>query len=585
MKTHQSEIRAQQIAFLSEHIIMVLVGSIIFSSAIVLVFRNQFPAYQLAGWLIVFLITLLFRGLVARGHRADPDRAGNSAKWGQLFTLASGLVGLSWAGAAILFYEPTRPELVLFLAFMYAGLVAGATAYTSVHLPTFIAFLIPTTIPFAIMNLFAGGAMYNAMGITIFAFAMMAIVYARKFNLSIAGMYKLQCENADLLRDLEQQKRAADTSRDIAENAIREKNSFLAAASHDLRQPLHASGLLLSVLRDHVQEKEGHALLDSVFKSIEALNHLFNSLLDVSRLDAGVIEVHPRHISMSDLIHSIESKYRLQAEKKHLEVNLQCGATAVYTDPVLLERILSNLMSNAITYTKQGSVSIRCSQTSKDKVLIEISDTGVGIPEAETSQIFSEYYQINNPERDRSKGLGLGLAIVKRLCELMEINIELRSVTGEHTTFSLELPSGDPEKIQEEKKLPYIASLSGVVVLVIDDDQDVLSGMQKLLSAWGCKTLAAKSAETALRVLSQHDKPPEIVFADYRLCDNKTGVEAIHAVFEELNRSIPAVIITGDTSPERLRQVNSSGFRLLHKPVTPVELRATLQQEIKIAQD
>lgn len=581
MEKYKSKIKAQQVAFLSEHIMMVLVGSIIFSSTVVLVFRNQFPAYQLAGWWAVFLITLLFRGLVARGHRADPNRSENSKKWGNLFTLASGLVGWSWAGAAILFYEPSRPELVLFLAFMYAGLVAGATAYTSVHLPTFIAFLIPTTIPFAIMNLLAGGATYNAMGITILGFFVMATAYARKFNRSIADMYKLQCENTELLKNLEQQKHAADKSRDIAENAIREKNSFLAAASHDLRQPLHASGLLLSVLREHVNSKEGNALLDNVFKSIEALNHLFNSLLDVSRLDAGVIEVHPGHVSMSALIHSLESKYRLQAEKKHLEVHLHCDSTVVYTDPVLLERILSNLMSNAITYTEQGSVSIRCEQKSKDKVLIKISDTGVGIPEIETSQIFSEYYQINNPERDRSKGLGLGLAIVKRLCELMEISIELRSVVGQHTTFSLELPSGNPEKIQMKKSVPAVASLSGVVVLLIDDDQDVLDGMQKLLSAWGCETLAATSSEEALEALSHHDKPPAIVFADYRLRNNKTGVEAIHAVFEKLNRSIPAVIITGDTSPDRLQQANSSGFKLLHKPVTPIELRATLQQEIK----
>lgn len=585
MKKHESEIRAQQVAFLSEHIIMVLIGSIIFSSSIVLVFRNEFPAYQIASWLAVFLITLLFRGLVARGHRADPDRADNSAKWGKLFTIASGLVGWSWAGAAILFYEPAKPELVLFLAFMYAGLVAGATAYTSVHLPTFIAFLIPTTIPFAIMNLLAGGTMYNTMGVTILCFSVMAAAYARKFNRSIADMYRLQCENTELLKDLEQQKRAADKSRDIAENAIREKNSFLAAASHDLRQPLHASGLLLSVLRDHVDGKEGNALLDSVFKSIKALNHLFNSLLDVSRLDAGVIEVHSRHVSMSIMIHSIESKYRLQAEKRNLTVHLNCGSTAVYTDPILLERILSNLVSNAITYTERGSVSIHCAQKARDTVLIEISDTGIGIPETETSQIFSEYYQINNPERDRSKGLGLGLAIVKRLCELLEINIELHSVVGQHTIFYLEVPSGDPAKVEEEATEPDIVSLSGVVTLVIDDDQDVLDGMQKLLSAWGCETLVAKSAETAVQVISRHDKPPTIVFADYRLRNKKTGVQAIHAVFEELNKSIPAVIITGDTSPERLRQANSSGFRLLHKPVTPIELRATLQQEIKMLQD
>lgn len=582
MKHYEREVRARQVDLINQHIYTILAGNLVVGLAIILVFWNQVEADLLAGWSLAMFAIILFRTMTAYRYRADTRRMERSDKWGGLFALGAGLAGISWAFASILFFFPEKPELVLFIACMYAGLVSGATASTSAYLPAFYAFIIPATIPFTLRNLLEGGMVFMPIGITICVYIVVSVIFARTQNKSVAELYRLQFENRDLLNDLEQQKMAADNSRDLAEKAVHDKSQFLAAASHDLRQPLHASGLLLGVLRDHITGKEGKALLDKVLKSTEALHHLFNSLLDVSRLDAGVVEAHLQHINLSMLTASIEIEYRLQAEEKHLLFDIQCGPSVVYADPVLLERILGNLISNAITYTDGGSVSIQCQQPSKDFIQITVTDTGIGIPETEANLVFSEYYQINNPERDRSKGLGLGLAIVKRLCTLMDIRIELHSVVGRRTTFTLTVPSGDPAQVSQERTLPEIINLAGLVVLVIDDDRDVLEGMRKLLSSWGCETLIADSAEMAIKAISSIDRPPEIVFADYRLRENRTGVDAVYAVFEELNMNIPAVIITGDTSADRLREAKDSGFRLLHKPVTPVELRVTLQQEVRM---
>ncbi|RME84936.1 MAG: response regulator [Caldilineae bacterium] len=483
-----------------------------------------------------------------------------------------------WAFAALLFYLPLQPEFVLFIGCMYAGLVSGATVSTSAHMPAFHAFTIPTILPFAIRNLIEGGTVYLPMGVTIIIYLVVSIIFARNINRSMAELNRLQFRNMELMERLETEKRVAEEQRGIAETAVREKSRFLAAASHDLRQPLHASGLLLGALGNHVSSHEGRRILEKISDSNRILNQLFNSLLDVSRLDAGVVEVHPRHIATAEILNSLESEFRMQAQEKGLSFEVRHSDEVVRADPVLLSRILRNLIKNAITYTKAGSVCVKSRANGKGWVEIEVVDTGPGIPDWEAENIFSEYYQIDNPERDRSKGLGLGLAIVKRLCLLMDIAIDLQSRPGERTRFVLEVEAGDPKRVRTESTTRILRSLAGMRVLVIDDDRSVLEGVDRLLSGWGCKVMLAESEEEAVGKLAEGERVPDVILADYRLREGRTGVDAIHRVLDELNRDIPAALITGDTSPDRLRSATSAGFRLLHKPVTPDELHVLLQE-------
>lgn len=378
-------------------------------------------------------------------------------------------------------------------------------------------------------------------------------------------------ERSEMLEKVTQEKLKADNSRLMAELAVTAKNKFIATASHDLRQPLHALGLYLDVLEAKVQTSTQQALITKIKNSCNALSVLFNSLLDLSRLDAGVVDVDPTHFIINPLLTSLREEFEEIAADKSLSIVVDNCETTVFTDAVLLERILRNLIQNAVTYTEQGSVEVRCSV--RDTVLsIDIVDSGPGIPQYEQNAIFSEYYQLEHEGSRPTIGLGLGLAIVRRLVDLLDIKFDLKSEIGEGSVFSLQLPLGDATSIVELVAVSAQSKLSGQIVLVIDDDADILDGMRHVLMAHGCDPIAAQSAPEAIDLLTERDVVPSMIIADYRLENGQTGDLAIKLVREEFNTDIPAIIVTGDTSSDRLKEATNSGFRLLHKPVQPDEL-------------
>ena len=248
-----------------------------------------------------------------------------------------------------------------------------------------------------------------------------------------------------------------------------------------------------------------------------------------------------------------------------------------YSDSILLERVLRNLLSNAVQYTHTGFVSISCQDDVDGSKLITLEDSGIGIPSENSEDVFSEYYQLNNLNRDRSKGLGLGLAIVRRLCELMGIPLEMQSEEGRGTAFKLIVPGGDPAQIKPRFRFDNTMQAKDRRVLVIDDEPQVLQGMRHMLEGWGCKVMLAESARDALKVISITDFVPELIISDFRLGDNQDGVDAVAAIHESLESIVPAIIVSGDTSPERLKQVKKTGLLFLHKPVSADELHQHMQ--------
>ncbi|MFK7891858.1 MAG: ATP-binding protein [Granulosicoccus sp.] len=359
-------------------------------------------------------------------------------------------------------------------------------------------------------------------------------------------------------------------------------NRLVAAASHDLRQPLHALGLYLGALESHVGSYQGQLILQNSFRSTEALNHLLNSMLDLSKLDAGIIEVNLAHVRLNTVFFKLRQTFEPDAEQRGLKLDVEETDVVVHSDPVLLERILGNLVSNALAYTDQGTVSIRA-WLAEERVQIVIADTGHGIPDAEQNRIFEEYYQLHNSERDRTKGLGLGLSIVKRLTRLLDIELSLKSAPASGSTFTLGVLAGSRELCDQ---LPASAlnqtdtNLIGLSILVIDDETDVREGMSALLEQFGAEVISLDSAESSLKYLIEHQWVPDLIIADYRLRDNEKGDMAIEQIREEVNEDVPAMIITGDTSPERLKDANASGFTLLHKPVVAHALLSKINQTI-----
>jgi signal transduction histidine kinase/CheY-like chemotaxis protein len=365
--------------------------------------------------------------------------------------------------------------------------------------------------------------------------------------------------------------------------ANKHKAHLIASASHDLRQPLHALNLFIGRLRDEPDLAERSRLVARIDASVGLMNELFESLLDMTKLDAGIVEPIPTVLQVQRLFERIETTFGDAAGKKGLSLRVVASAAWVASDPILLERVLLNLVSNAVRYTKRGGVVVGCRRRG-ETLRIDICDTGLGIPEDQRSTIFGEFYQLARSEAGRREGLGLGLAIVDRLCRLLGHRVEVQSHPGRGSRFSVTVPLvAEPDAETEMPALPSPMAdpAHGKRVLVIDDEVLVLDAMRGILQGWGCEVETAASGAAALARIEGNGAPLDVIISDSRLADGRSGIEAIAGVRATVGAPVPALIITGDTAPERLREASAAGFPLLHKPVSPMALRTTLNRLLK----
>src|SRR5882672_490462 len=361
------------------------------------------------------------------------------------------------------------------------------------------------------------------------------------------------------------------------------KSRFLAAASHDLRQPVHALNLFVAQLRTETDQAERNRVTAQIDAAVTAMNDLFNALLDISKLDAGVLAPELTTFPVAHILQRIERTFAPAAQEKGLRLRVVPSDAWVRSDLILLERILMNLVSNAIRYTDRGGVLVGCRRRSSE-LRIEVSDSGIGIPEDQRGNIFGEFYQLAASERDRRGGLGLGLAIVDRLCRLLDHRLELVSTLGRGSRFAVSLPrvAAAHEPIEYAIAPQAMADPArGKLVVVIDDDALVRDAMGGLLRRWGCLVVTAESESAALAGLAGDDRRPDLIISDYRLAGGHTGIEAIQRLRNIFRAPIPAFLITGDIAPERLSEASANGFHLMHKPVGPMALRAMLNQTLK----
>jgi signal transduction histidine kinase/CheY-like chemotaxis protein len=367
------------------------------------------------------------------------------------------------------------------------------------------------------------------------------------------------------------------------EIANRHKSHLIASASHDLRQPLHALNLFVARLRDEPDPAERSRLVARIDASVGSMNELFGSLLDMTRLEAGIVEPIPTVLPVRRLLDRIETTFGEAAHKKGLRLRVVASRAWMVSDPILLERILLNLVSNAVRYTEQGGVVVGCRRRGAT-LRIDVCDTGPGIPEGQRRSIFGEFYQLARPEARRGEGLGLGLAIVDRLCRLLGHRVDVDSEPGRGSRFSVTVPLAAEPRAADEIPVPpwRIADPArGKRIMVIDDDTLVLDGMRAILQGWGCQVATAVSGDAALARLKEDGARPDLIISDSRLADGETGLDAIARLRAAAGMPIPALVITGDTAPERLREASAAGFPLLHKPVSPMALRTALNRLLK----
>jgi signal transduction histidine kinase len=397
---------------------------------------------------------------------------------------------------------------------------------------------------------------------------------------------QLDIQRETLQQRIDEATREMREKKEEAEKANFDKTRFLAAASHDLRQPMHAMGLFMGELSNRINTPEQRKIVEKVEESVEAMSGLLDSLLDISKLDAGVIEPQVQEFTIDALLHRIVQDFSPIALKRNITFRVHPIDATVLSDPILLERILTNLISNAIRYVAQnGNVMVACRKRG-EHIRIEVRDNGPGIPVDEQQNIFKEFVQLTNKARDRSKGLGLGLAIVNRLSKLMGHPITLRSAPQRGSTFAIEVPrvpnmhellAGD---ITPRHEVHAISDeFAGLRVLVVDDDELVRNGTSGLLASWGCHTQVAGSLEEVRQISTGVHF--DLVVCDYRLPDGD-GLQLADSIVINCEVKPTFILVSGDTSPEVLQKVMSQGHHLLHKPVRPAKLRSMLSFVLKV---
>lgn len=517
--------------------------------------------------------------ILTRLRRRDPDRASRWRFWGYTFGVVGCLEGVGWGGASFLLLPPGNYQAELLGLLVMGGVTAGAVSAFGAFLPAFVGFVVPTILPYVVRDWYRGEPMENGIAVLVLLYLMAILFLGHDFHQSFRRRIKLQIHAEKLASQLRDQI-------EIAEAANRAKSSFLAAASHDLRQPVHAMGLFIGALRAMPMSKEAMSIIEQIETSSQAMDGLFAALLDISKLDAGTVEVRPRVFPVAPMLERIHREYAPDAADKGIALRMYRSRALVQSDPILVERVLRNLVSNAVRYTTTGRVVFGCRRRRSTRLDIEVWDTGPGISVENRELIFREYFQLQNPERDREKGLGLGLAIVRRLTRLLDCDLSLQSEVGRGSCFSIKLPlvKGLAPEDRVPSDLVPLDPTSHMIV-VVDDEAHIRAAMATILEKWGHSVCTAASTEEVMAKLAELPIPPALIISDFRLRGDETGLDVIAALRQEYNEEIPAILITGDTAPERLIQARQIGLLLLHKPVSNVRLRSALANLLASQED
>lgn len=542
-----------------------LVGALLLAATVF--FAEDTPAIAMSIWLACVLFDFIWRQAICLGWRRDRDRAAHSVRWARQFTVASFVGGWLWGLGSVALIQSGMPVQELMVLLVVSAVASSSVPTFGAYLPAAYAYFLPSMLPYGVWALAQNDPMH--WGLAVLDALYMAILawLCWRANADLALAIRLRFDNQTLAEDLQRQK-------EVAEQANLAKSRFLASASHDLRQPVHALGMFVSALRGREMDVEAQRLVAHIDGSIQAMDSLFTALLDISCLDAGVVECHANSFPIQTLLERVCRDYAQEAQDKGLLLKLKPCSAIVHTDPVLLERILRNILSNAVRYTVRGSILVGCRRG--QRLRLQVRDTGPGIPTEYQERVFEEFYQMGNPERDRTQGLGLGLAIVRRLATLLDCPLEMVSTPTKGTLLSIQVPVADRASILLDEAAEAAGSLRCGLILVIDDEASIQEAMRSLLTGWGHQVIVAGSEAEMLQRLATCPTRPDLIICDYRLRLNENGISVIQRLQTEYNDDIPAILITGDTAPDRLIEAQESGLLLLHKPVPHGKLRAAI---------
>lgn len=379
------------------------------------------------------------------------------------------------------------------------------------------------------------------------------------------------------LHDLEKLNAELQDAKETAETLNLTKTRFLAAAGHDLLQPLNAARLSLSALKEERLPDGAVALTAQIDRSLTSVEQLMRALMDISKLDAGVTQPERRSFPMEPILQGLYWDLVHVAKQRNLRLRVIGSSAVVYSDPVFLRRIIQNLMSNAIRYTRSGGVVVIAHQMAEELIL-SIYDTGIGIRIEEQDKIFHEFHRGTAPESYAPEGLGLGLAIAKRMAEALGHELRFRSELDRGTVFSVTLPLSTVSPVPSPglDRQQFNLVQEGAFVVVVENDETSRLAMENLLSRWSCQVVSAAGIKEILAALDEIERTPDLIIADFHLGHGSNGIDAISAVGREFSQDIPGLIVTADYGPDVARRVAEAGFAFLTKPIEPAELRALM---------
>jgi signal transduction histidine kinase len=581
LRLAEDRVLREQLRLILGNMANALAPTLVLSCLMVWALSSHCEILKLLAWGLALMTLKTHVFFYARRHLTSDLTLTPPRRMVLTLMLLNALDGGLWGALAWIALSDgsSLPDAVLVIA-TAAGMVGSSVSRLSPVMPVFFSFTVTLLLLLAAKVWSLGDPSYQALGLVSVIFLTSLTLMARNSSREIRAAINLRFENIELLEQLRAKTVVAETAQREAEYANAAKSKFLAAASHDLRQPIHAQGLFLDVLSRTPLDAHQRELLAHTRTSSQASSEMLDALLDFSRIEAGVIDPQPRAVRLQPLLHKIEQELAAQADAKNIVYRSRETHLVAHCDPVLLELILRNLISNAIRYTSRGGVLVACRRRGSQAVL-EVWDTGIGIAPEHHEDVFREFHQLGNPERDRRKGLGLGLAIARGLAFAMGIELSLASTPGRGSVFRLALPITQAPAGQAPEGWTHDAVRAlHVRVLVIDDDEAVRAGMLPLLRDWGCECAAAESIEEAIELTRL--RAPDLIISDYRLREQRTGVEAITTLRAVWGRAIPALLITGDTAPQRLREAQASGLPLLHKPVAPRQLYRKMVETLKL---
>ena len=543
-------------------------------------FKDEVRPSNLGFWLGYMFIMVMIRTWMIFKLEHEAEKIEDPQRNLNIVTVAVGIVGFGWGLGWILM----APDLLMVNRMIYvymttAAMISSMFAY-SVNTTTFYAFTLPIMIPSLSTVLWSVEIFPWPFSVGLASLYIVVLSIARNFSKIFENSVKLRFRNERLYQEL-----ATERDQSIAANVA--KSKFIAVASHDLRQPMHAVNVYLELFNPENLPAVEKKSLTKIKNSITALNAMFDSLLNISKLDANVMQVSQRVFRLEELANTIRDLFETKAHNKDLMFRIQAPDVLVHGDKLLLQQIISNLVSNAIQYTEGGHIDVKL-DTFKDCLSIEVSDTGCGIHAVEQQQIFNQFFR-SDRTRALHDGLGLGLSIVKRLCDLMGADIQVFSQMGQGSQFVVKTPftvSTHSEETSPTKTSFRTTNshqtLIGKYIAVIEDNPIIAEAYKHTLASKGAHVLVlsenAQELDSQLETIDQID----CILCDFRLSQT-TGDLLIEKIRESYNEEIPAIIVTADTSPSHINLFTKLNVQVLHKPVSFQAIAQVIEKILPIS--